>query len=163
MNELEQKGELQLDIREIMEILPHRYPFLLVDRVIEIDGDERAVGIKNVTANENFFQGHFPGKPIMPGVLQIEAMAQLAGVLLRQKLRQENKLAVLMGIDGVRFPRPVMPGDQLVLEAEAVRVRTRTGQVRCRASVDGKTAAEAMIMFMIVDFDETRNDGQEGT
>jgi len=161
MSEQDRKGDTQLDIREIMDILPHRYPFLLVDRVVELDGYERAVGIKNVTVNEHFFQGHFPGRPMMPGVLQIEAMAQLAGVLLRQKLRGENKLAVLIGIDGVRFPRPVVPGDQLLLEAVALRVKTRSGQVKCRASVDGKTACEAVIKFLIVDFDENRDDDQE--
>jgi len=164
MSEQDEKSETRLDIREIMKILPHRYPFLLVDRVIELDGFERAVGIKNVTVNEHFFQGHFPGRPMMPGVLQIEAMAQLAGVLLREKLKGEKKLAVLMGIDGVRFPRPVLPGDQLLLEAEAMRVKTRSGQVKCRASVDGKTACEAVIKFMIVDFDgNTDDDGKDET
>jgi len=158
MSEADKQRELTLDIREIMEVLPHRFPFLLVDRVIELDGDKRAVGVKNVTVNEPFFQGHFPGRPIMPGVLQIEAMAQLAGVLLRQKLRGKNKLAVLMGIDGVRFRRQVVPGDQLLLEAEAMRVRTRSGQVKCRALVEGQTAAEAVIRFMIVDLDENKND-----
>ncbi|HUV39745.1 MAG TPA: UDP-3-O-acyl-N-acetylglucosamine deacetylase [Planctomycetota bacterium] len=162
MSEQDQKRNLKLDIREIMEILPHRYPFLLVDRVLELDGYERAVGVKNVSINEHFFQGHFPGRPMMPGVLQIEAMAQLAGVLLRQKLKGKKKLAVLMGIDEVRFPRPVVPGDQLLLEAEAVRMRTRSGQVKCRASVDGKTAAEAVIKFMIVDYDENGNDDATG-
>ena len=158
MIEQDQKCDVLLDIRDIMKILPHRYPFLLVDRVIELEGYERAVGIKNVTMNEHFFQGHFPDRPMMPGVLQIEAMAQLAGVLLRRKLTEERKLAVLMGIDGVRFRRPVLPGDQLVLEAAAMRLKTRTGEVKCRASVDGKTAAEATIRFMLVDFDEQQRD-----
>ena len=151
----------KLDIREIMEILPHRYPFLLVDRVTELEGCERAVGIKNVTMNEHFFQGHFPGRPIMPGVLQIEAMAQLAGVLLRAKLKGARKLAMLVGLEGVRFPRPVVPGDQLVLEAVALRMKTRTGQVKCRASVEGQTTAEAVIKFMLVDFDERKNNTTE--
>ena len=154
MNRQEKNGDVKLDIREIMKILPHRYPFLLVDRVIELKGFERAVGIKNVTMNEHFFQGHFPGRPMMPGVLQIEAMAQLAGVLLLRKLQAERKLAVLMGIEGVRFRRQVVPGDTLLLEAVAVRVRSRSGQVQCRASVDGQTACEALIKFMLVDFDE---------
>ncbi len=161
MTEQDQKCDVTLDIREIMEILPHRYPFLLVDRVIELEGYERVVGIKNVTFNEHFFQGHFPGRPIMPGVLQIEAMAQLAGVLLRRKLKEEGKLAVLMGLDDVRFLRPVGPGDQLVMEAVAERVRSRTGQVRCCASVDGETVSEAVIKFMLVDFD--KDDKKEGT
>jgi len=165
MSQEDQSSGVKLDIREIMKILPHRYPFLLVDRVIELEGCERAVGIKNVTMNEPFFQGHFPGRPIMPGVLQIEAMAQLAGVLLLRKLKAEKKLAVLTGIDGVRFPRPVVPGDQLVLEAVAMRVRTRTGQVQCRAAVDGQTVAEAVIKFMLVDFNEqiTDHPSDEGT
>ncbi|HUW55644.1 MAG TPA: UDP-3-O-acyl-N-acetylglucosamine deacetylase [Planctomycetota bacterium] len=161
MMEQDQKCDVSLDIRDIMKILPHRYPFLMVDRVIELEGYERAVGIKNVTMNEHFFQGHFPGRPMMPGVLQIEAMAQLAGVLLRRKLTEEKKLALLMGIDEVRFPRPVVPGDQLVLEAVAVRVKTRSGQVRCRASVDGETTAEALIKFILVDVDEQDDEHRE--
>jgi UDP-3-O-[3-hydroxymyristoyl] N-acetylglucosamine deacetylase/3-hydroxyacyl-[acyl-carrier-protein] dehydratase len=152
-------SDVKLDIREIMRILPHRYPFLLVDRVIEIQGYERAVGIKNCTMNEHFFQGHFPGRPMMPGVLQIEAMAQLAGVLLLRKLNDEKKLAVLAGIDGVRFRRSVVPGDQLVLEAVAVRVKTRTGQVKCKGTVDGKPVCEALITFVLVDFDESQSNG----
>jgi len=145
--------ERHLDIRQIQKILPHRYPMLLVDRVIEIDGEKRAVGIKNVTANEEFFQGHFPEQPIMPGVLQIEAMAQLAGVLLLRKLEDSGKLAVFLGIDKVKFRKPVVPGDQLRLEAEAVRVKSRTGQVNTRALVDGEIVAEAQIKFMLVDRD----------
>jgi UDP-3-O-[3-hydroxymyristoyl] N-acetylglucosamine deacetylase/3-hydroxyacyl-[acyl-carrier-protein] dehydratase len=142
-----------LDIRQIQEILPHRYPMLLVDRVIEVDGERRAVGIKNVTINEEFFQGHFPGQPIMPGVLQIEAMAQLAGVLLLRRLKGTSKLAVLLSIDKVKLRRPVVPGDQLRLEAEAVKVKSRTGQVNTRALVEGVVAAEAQIKFMLVDRD----------
>ena len=142
-----------MNIEDILRTLPHRIPFLLVDKIVEFEEGKRAVGIKNVTINEPFFQGHFPGRPIMPGVLQVEAMAQLAGVLLRHKLKGTTRLAVLVGLDEVRFPRPVVPGDQLVLEAVAVRVKTRTGQVKCRASVDGRTACEALIKFMIVDFD----------
>ena len=143
-----------LDIRAIQEVLPHRYPFLLVDRVIKLEGEKRAVGIKNVTFNEEFFQGHFPGIPIMPGVLQIEAMAQLAGVLLLRRLKNTNLMAVLLSIDGVKLRKPVVPGDQLVLEAEAVKVKTRTGQVNTKATVDGKVVAEAQIKFMLVDKDK---------
>jgi len=140
-----------LDIRQIQRILPHRYPFLLVDRVIEFDGDRRAVGIKNVTYNEHFFQGHFPGTPIMPGVLIIEAMAQMSGILFGRRLENTGKLAVLLSIDKVKIRRPVVPGDQLVIEAEAVRVKTRTGYCRCKAMVGGQLAAEAQIRFMLVD------------
>jgi UDP-3-O-[3-hydroxymyristoyl] N-acetylglucosamine deacetylase/3-hydroxyacyl-[acyl-carrier-protein] dehydratase len=126
---------------------------LLVDRVVEIDADRRAVGIKNVTINEPFFQGHYPRQPIMPGVLIIEAMAQLGGILMSQKLEHTGKVAVLLSLDKVKFRRPVMPGDQLVMEAQAVRVKARTGQTQCRATVGGELAAEATIRFMLVDAD----------
>jgi UDP-3-O-[3-hydroxymyristoyl] N-acetylglucosamine deacetylase/3-hydroxyacyl-[acyl-carrier-protein] dehydratase len=140
-----------LDIRKIQRILPHRYPMLLVDRVLEIDGDNRAVGLKNVTFNDVFFQGHYPGTPIFPGVLIVEAMAQLGGILLSQKLEHTGKLAVLLSMDKVKMRHPVVPGDQLVLEARAVRVKSRTGHVRCQAFVGEKLAAEADIKFMLVD------------
>ncbi|MFQ6047913.1 MAG: UDP-3-O-acyl-N-acetylglucosamine deacetylase [Phycisphaerae bacterium] len=140
-----------LDIRRIQRVLPHRYPFLLIDRVISIEGDRKAVGIKNVTINEEFFQGHYPGQPIMPGVLIIEAMAQLAGVLLAQKLEHTGKVAVLLSMDRVKFRRAVVPGDQLVLEAEAIRIKARTGHVTCRARVGQALAAEAVVKFMMVD------------
>jgi UDP-3-O-[3-hydroxymyristoyl] N-acetylglucosamine deacetylase / 3-hydroxyacyl-[acyl-carrier-protein] dehydratase len=140
-----------MDIRRIQRILPHRYPMLLVDRVLEIQGDERAVGIKNVTFNDIFFQGHYPGTPIMPGVLIVEAMAQLGGLLLSQKLEHTGKLAVLLSMDKVKMRHPVVPGDQLLLEATAVRVKSRTGHVRCKAFVEDKLACEADIKFMLVD------------
>lgn len=143
--------EAALDIRRIQRILPHRYPMLLVDRVLEIDGDQKAVGIKNVTFNDIFFQGHYPGTPIMPGVLIVEAMAQLGGILLSQKLEHTGKLAVLLSMDKVKMRQPVVPGDQLLLEAIAVRVKSRTGHVRCKAFVQDKLAAEADIKFMLVD------------
>ncbi|MCK4342803.1 MAG: UDP-3-O-[3-hydroxymyristoyl] N-acetylglucosamine deacetylase [Phycisphaerae bacterium] len=146
-------GRPELDIHGVRRILPHRYPMLLVDRVIEMDGDRRAVGIKNVTINEPFFQGHYPRQPIMPGVLIIEAMAQLGGILMSQKLEHTGKVAVLLSLDKVKFRRPVIPGDQLVLEALAVRVKARSGQTQCRATVGGELAAEAMIRFMLVDAD----------
>ncbi len=140
-----------LDIRKIQGILPHRFPMLLVDRVLEIVGDTRAIGIKNVTNNDIFFQGHYPGTPIMPGVLIVEALAQLGGILLSQKLEHTGKLAVLLSMDRVKMRNPVVPGDQLLLEAIAVRVKSRTGHVRCRAYVQDKVAAEADIKFMLVD------------
>jgi UDP-3-O-[3-hydroxymyristoyl] N-acetylglucosamine deacetylase / 3-hydroxyacyl-[acyl-carrier-protein] dehydratase len=143
--------EAALDIRRIQRILPHRYPMLLVDRVLEIQGDQKAIGIKNVTFNDIFFQGHYPGTPIMPGVLIVEAMAQLGGLLLSQKLEHTGKLAVLLSMDKVKMRNPVVPGDQLILEATAVRVKSRTGHVRCKAFVHDKLACEADIKFMLVD------------
>lgn len=145
----------QFDIRQVQRILPHRYPMLLIDRVVELDGVRRAVGIKNVTINEPFFQGHYPRQPIMPGVLIIEAMAQLGGLLLSQKLEHTGKVAVLLSLDKVKFRRPVSPGDQIVIEALSRRVRSRSGEVFCRAEVLGELAAEALIRFMLVDADPT--------
>ncbi len=140
-----------MDARQLHRILPHRYPFLLIDRIIEIHGDRRAVGLKNVSINEPFFPGHFPSQPIMPGVLIIEAMAQLAGILLSQKLEHAGKVAVLLSMDHVKFRRQVIPGDQLLLEAETLRVKARTGHVRCRATVEDAMVAQAEIKFMMVD------------
>jgi UDP-3-O-[3-hydroxymyristoyl] N-acetylglucosamine deacetylase / 3-hydroxyacyl-[acyl-carrier-protein] dehydratase len=145
------RTDAAIDIRKIQRILPHRYPMLLVDRVIEIIGDQKAIGIKNVTFNDIFFQGHYPGTPIMPGVLIVEALAQLGGILLSQKLEHTGKLAVLLSMDKVKMRHPVVPGDQLILEATAVRVKSRTGHVRCKAFVQEKLAAEADIKFMLVD------------
>ena len=141
----------QMNIRAIQRVMPHRYPMLLVDRVIEIDGDRKAIGVKNVTINEPFFQGHYPGTPIMPGVLIVEAMAQLGGLLMSQKLEHAGKIAVLLSLDKVKLRRPVTPGDQLVMEAEAIRAKPRTGTVKCRAYVGSELAAEAQIRFMMVD------------
>jgi UDP-3-O-[3-hydroxymyristoyl] N-acetylglucosamine deacetylase/3-hydroxyacyl-[acyl-carrier-protein] dehydratase len=143
--------EAAMDIRRIQRILPHRYPMLLVDRVLEVVGDQKITGLKNVTFNDIFFQGHYPGTPIMPGVLIVEALAQLGGLLLSQKLEHTGKLAVLISTDKVKIRTPVVPGDQLLLEAVAVRVKSRTGHVRCKAFVQDKLAAEADIKFMLVD------------
>lgn len=145
------KRESGLEVREILRLLPHRYPFLLLDRVIEIDGYKRAVAIKNVTINEPFFQGHFPSAPLMPGVLQLEAMAQLAGVLLLRKMENSGKLAVLWSIDKVRLRGAVTPGDQLRIEVETVRDKEQTAQVRAIGSVAGKVVCEAVLMFTLVD------------
>jgi len=145
------RTETVLDVREIMKTLPHRYPFLLIDRVISSDGWKRAVGIKNVTINEPFFNGHFPGRPIMPGVLQLEAMAQLAGALLMRKAENHGKLAVLLSMDKVKLRKTVVPGDQLRIEAETLKLKSRTGEVFARALVDEKLVAEAYLKFMLVD------------
>jgi len=142
-----------MDIRAIQKLMPHRYPMLLVDRVVEVDGTRRAVGIKNVTINEPFFQGHYPGTPIMPGVLLVEAMAQLGGLLLANVLEHTGKIAILLSIDRVKLRKPVVPGDQVVLEAENIRATARTGHLKCRAIVGDKTAAEAELRFMMVDPD----------
>ncbi len=139
------------DVHRVQRILPHRYPFLMVDRIVEIEGTRRVVGLKNVTINEPFFQGHYPGDPIMPGVLVIEALAQVGGVLLSQELEHKGKVAVLLSLDKVKFRRAVRPGDQLILEAEALRVRSTTGHVKGRAHVAGELVAEAEIKFILTD------------
>ena len=152
-NQLTQSHKV-LDIRQLSRILPHRYPMLLVDRVLEIEGSTRAVGIKNVTINEPFFQGHYPGTPIMPGVLIVEAMAQLAGLLVGQELEHTGRLAVLLSMDRVRLRRPVTPGDQLILEAKTIRVRRQLAHMACTAYVGDDVAAEAEIKFMLIDDEE---------
>jgi beta-hydroxyacyl-ACP dehydratase FabZ len=140
------------DARAIAEILPHRYPFLLVDRIIELVPGERIVGIKQVTINESFFQGHFPGAPVMPGVLIVEAMAQVGAVYaLSQMENRDKKLVLFSGIDNARFRRPVVPGDTLTLEVTPVRVGSRVQRMRGKALVDGQLAAEADIMSVITD------------
>ena len=143
-----------LDIRRIQKILPHRYPFLLVDKIIEVEGDTRIKGIKNVTINEGFFQGHFPGTPIMPGVLIVEAMCQVSGLLFAQRLEHTGKLAVLLSMDGVKLRKAVVPGDQLILMAETVRLRRRTAHCKCQAMVGDAVVAEAEIKFMLLDDEE---------
>lgn len=144
-------GGASLDITDIQKILPHRYPFLFVDRIIELEPNKRAVGIKNVTMNEQFFTGHFPGVPVMPGVLIVEAMAQVAGVLMLNKKENIGKIAYFMSLDNVKFRKTVMPGDQLRLEVEVVKLRSRTGQVHTKALVDGAVVSEADLMFALVD------------
>jgi len=141
-----------MDIRGIMNCLPHRYPFLLIDRVEELRPKKRIVGYKNVTMNEPFFQGHFPGVPIMPGVLIIEAMAQAGAVLFLHDLAErDSKLVYFTGIDKARFRRAVVPGDRLRLTVEVIKLRTRTCKMRGRAEVDGELAAEANILSALVD------------
>jgi 3-hydroxyacyl-[acyl-carrier-protein] dehydratase len=141
-----------IDIEKILDILPHRYPFLLVDRIVEVDPGKKIIGIKNVTFNEPFFQGHFPDKPIMPGVLIIEAMAQVGGILLLQEVPdRENKLVYFAGIDEARFRKPVVPGDQIRFEVEVLRRKSVTAKLRGRALVDGELACEAVVLSAMVD------------
>jgi len=138
-----------MDIQEIKNIIPHRYPFLLVDRVTEIEEGKRVVGIKNVTANEPFFQGHFPEYPVMPGVLIIEALAQLGAIGVLGMEENKGKIGFLAGLDRCRFKRQVKPGDQLKLEVEIIRMRGVIGKGKGIATVDGEVACEAEIMFAI--------------
>jgi UDP-3-O-[3-hydroxymyristoyl] N-acetylglucosamine deacetylase/3-hydroxyacyl-[acyl-carrier-protein] dehydratase len=146
-----EKGELAeiLDINAIQKILPHRYPFLLVDRILELNDGKRVLGIKNVSINDEFFNGHFPGRPIMPAVLVVEAMAQVGAVLLLSTTGNVGKLAYFVGIDKARFRKPVVPGDQLLFEVETVKVREKTGKMLGKAFVEGKLVAEAEMMFSL--------------
>ena len=138
-------------IQEIMDFLPHRYPFLLIDRIVEFTRGQRVVAIKNVTMNEGFFQGHFPGAPIMPGVLVIEAMAQAGAVLMLSEMEdRHSKLAVFTGIEGAKFRRSIVPGDQIRIEVDVVSFRPRAGKMAGKAFIDGKLACEATLTCMIV-------------
>ena len=141
---------IELSIEEILRVLPHRYPFLLVDRILELEPGRRAVGLKNVTINESFFQGHFPGHAVMPGVLLVESMAQVGGVILLSMTGNEGKLAYFAGMDKVRFRRPVFPGDSLISEVEVVRTRGSFGWVRGVGRVDGEVAVEAELSYSLV-------------
>jgi beta-hydroxyacyl-ACP dehydratase FabZ len=145
------------DINQIMDMLPHRYPFLLIDRILEFEMNKRIVGLKNVTINEPFFQGHFPGHPIMPGVLLLEAMAQSGGFLALKSLPAEEvkkKVLYFMSIDKAKFRKPVLPGDQVRFEIDVLRQRSNIMSLKAQALVDGAVVAEAEMMAMIVDKDK---------
>jgi len=144
-----------LDVQQIKEIIPHRYPFLLVDKILEVEEGVKAVGIKNVTANEEFFNGHFPEFPVMPGVLIVEALAQVGAVAMLMKEENRGRLAFFAGIDNCRFKRQVRPGDQLRLEVEMTRVRGSFGKGKAIATVDGEVACETEIMFALGDAKES--------
>ena len=140
-----------LDIKEVMATLPHRFPFLMVDRVIEFIGDTKAVGVKAVSINEPYFQGHFPGHPVMPGVLQLEAMAQVASIVMMRKTENSGKIGYFMSADEVKFRKPVLPGDTLFIESELISLKKRLGKAQCRCLVNGEVVSEGVLLFGLVD------------
>jgi UDP-3-O-[3-hydroxymyristoyl] N-acetylglucosamine deacetylase/3-hydroxyacyl-[acyl-carrier-protein] dehydratase len=148
-----ESGETVMDIRRVLDILPHRYPFVMIDRVIEIVGEDELVALKNVTINEPYFQGHYPGRPVMPGVLQIEAMAQAAGVLLLRKLPvEENKIAFFMSVDKVKFRQAVEPGDSVEIRVKLIKIRgNKIATAKGECTVNGKVVSSAELMFMLAD------------
>lgn len=145
------QGEAVLDINQVMRILPHRYPFLLVDRIIGLEGDTKCTGVKNVTINEPFFQGHFPGHPVMPGVLQLEAMAQVASIVLMRMPENQGKIGYFMSANDVKWRKPVVPGDTLIIETEMVKVKRQIAQAVGRCLVNGQVVSEAQLMFSVVE------------
>lgn len=140
-----------LQVQHIQEILPHRYPFLLVDRILKMENRHKAVGIKNVTVNEPFFTGHFPGRPVMPGVLIVEAMAQVGGVVILSCPDFKTKVPYLTGIDKMRFRKPVIPGDQLSIEVELINMKGNIGKMKAQAKVEEQLVASGEILFAIMD------------
>ena len=139
-----------MDINGVMAVLPHRYPFLMVDRMVEFDGDSKAIGVKSVTINEPFFQGHFPGHPVMPGVLQVEAMAQVASIVMMRKTENSGKIGYFMSADEVKFRKPVFPGDTLFIHVEMLKARKNLGKAACKCLVNGEVVSEGVLLFGIV-------------
>ncbi|MEO0017613.1 MAG: hypothetical protein RLZZ522_896 [Verrucomicrobiota bacterium] len=144
-------GQSVMDIHEVLKILPHRHPFLMVDRILGFEGDSKCIGMKNVTINEPYFPGHFPGHPIMPGVLQLEAMAQVSSVLMLRKPENTGKIGYFMSADSVKWRRPVLPGDTIIIETEIIKMRGSIGQTRCRCLVNGDVVSEAELKFALLD------------
>ena len=144
------QGTGVMETKDIMAVLPHRYPFLMVDRIVSFEGDNKCVGAKSVSINEPYFVGHFPGHPVMPGVLQVEAMAQVASILLRKQHRLEGGIGYFMSAEGVKFRKPVVPGDLLLIEAELIRAKGNVGKANCRCVVNGEVVSEGVLMFAFV-------------
>ncbi|MFT4639584.1 MAG: UDP-3-O-[3-hydroxymyristoyl] N-acetylglucosamine deacetylase [Verrucomicrobiales bacterium] len=142
-------GKAVLDVNEVMQILPHRYPFLMVDRIVDFEGENKCTGVKSVTINEPYFQGHFPGHPVMPGVLQVEGMAQVASILMLRKSENQGKIGYFMSADKVKFRKPVFPGDTLFIEAEIIRIRSNIGVGKARCLVNGEVVSEAELKFSL--------------
>jgi 3-hydroxyacyl-[acyl-carrier-protein] dehydratase len=155
---------MTFNIQEILDFLPHRYPFLLIDRVVEFERAKRLVAIKNVTINEPFFQGHFPGYPIMPGVLVVEAMAQAGGIIMTAAMPdRDKKLVVFSGIERAKFRRPIVPGDQVRIEVDVLAFRSRAGRIQGSAFVDGKLACEATLTCQVVPREREKSGSQTET
>jgi beta-hydroxyacyl-ACP dehydratase FabZ len=149
-----------LDTKDVMKILPHRYPFLMIDRIIELVPGQRSVCIKNVTANEPQFTGHWPGNPVMPGVLMLEAMAQAGGIFLLAEPENEGKNAFFAGMDNIRFRKPVLPGDQIIITAELMRRKGNMGKALAVARVDGEIVVEGEFMFALMDMEPAPGEGE---
>jgi UDP-3-O-[3-hydroxymyristoyl] N-acetylglucosamine deacetylase/3-hydroxyacyl-[acyl-carrier-protein] dehydratase len=144
------QGTGVMETKDIMAVIPHRYPFLMVDRIVSFEGDNKCVGAKSVSINEPYFVGHFPGHPVMPGVLQVEAMAQVASILLRKQHSLEGGIGYFMSAEGVKFRKPVVPGDMLLIEAELIRTKGNVGKASCRCVVNGEVVSEGVLMFAFV-------------